>query len=35
VTRLGCLRGVSTLTAFGLATEIGDWHPAGRVMTTV
>jgi transposase len=24
--RLGCLRGVSTLTAFGLATEIGDWH---------
>jgi transposase len=25
VTRLGCLRGVSTLTAFGLATEIGDW----------
>jgi transposase len=26
VGRLGCLRGVSTLTAFGLATEIGDWH---------
>jgi transposase len=26
ITRLGCLRGVSTLTAFGLATEIGDWH---------
>ena len=26
VTRLGCLRGVSTLTAFGLATEIGDWQ---------
>jgi transposase len=25
-TRLGCLRGVSTLTAFGLAVEIGDWH---------
>jgi len=25
VTRLGCLRGVSTLTAFGLAVEIGDW----------
>ena len=24
VTRLGCLRGVSTLTAFGLAVEIGD-----------
>jgi transposase len=26
VTRLGCLRGVSTLTAFGLAVEIGDRH---------
>jgi transposase len=26
VGRLGCLRGVSTLTAFGLATEIGDWQ---------
>ncbi|HEX3648341.1 MAG TPA: IS110 family transposase, partial [Pseudonocardiaceae bacterium] len=26
VYRLGCLRGVSTLTAFGLAVEIGDWH---------
>ena len=26
VTRLGCLRGVSTLTAFGLAVEIGDWY---------
>jgi transposase len=25
VTRLGCMRGVSTLTAFALATEIGDW----------
>ena len=25
VIRLGCLRGVSTLTAFGLAAEIGDW----------
>jgi hypothetical protein len=25
VRRLGCLRGVSTLTAFGLAAEIGDW----------
>lgn len=25
VGRLSCLRGVSTLTAFGLATEIGDW----------
>lgn len=26
VHRLGCLRGISTLTAFGLAVEIGDWH---------
>jgi transposase len=26
VQRLGCLRGVSTLTAFALAVEIGDWH---------
>jgi transposase len=26
VHRLGCLRGVSTLTAFGLAVEIGDWE---------
>src|SRR5277367_748268 len=26
VTRLGCVRGIATLTAFGLATEIGDWH---------
>lgn len=26
VQRLGCLRGISTLTAFGLAVEIGDWH---------
>jgi transposase len=25
VHRLGCLRGVSTLTAFGLAVEIGQW----------
>lgn len=25
VTRLSCLRGVSTLTAFALAVEIGDW----------
>ena len=24
--KLSCLRGVSTLTAFGLAVEIGDWH---------
>jgi transposase len=26
VHRLGCLRGVSTLTAFALAVEIGEWH---------
>ena len=26
VRRLTCLRGVATLTAFGLAVEIGDWH---------
>ena len=26
VGRLCCLRGVSTLTAFGLAAEIGDWQ---------
>jgi transposase len=26
VHRLGCIRGVATLTAFGLAAEIGDWH---------
>jgi transposase len=26
VRRLSCLRGISTLTAFGLAVEIGDWH---------
>ncbi len=26
VRRLACLRGVSTLTAFGLAVEIGDWR---------
>ena len=25
VARLGCLRGISTLTAMGLAVEIGDW----------
>jgi transposase len=25
VRRLGCLRGISTLTGFGLAVEIGDW----------
>lgn len=26
VVRLQCLRGVGTLTAFGLAVEVGDWH---------
>jgi transposase len=26
VHRFGCLRGISTLTAFALAVEIGDWH---------
>lgn len=26
VRRLACLRGVSTLTAFALAVELGDWH---------
>jgi transposase len=26
VDRLGCLRGVGTLTGFGLAVEIGDWR---------
>ncbi|MFE5588556.1 IS110 family transposase [Kitasatospora sp. NPDC056531] len=26
VARLACLCGISTLTAFGLAVEIGDWH---------
>jgi transposase len=26
VARLGCLRGIDTLTALGLAVEIGDWH---------
>jgi transposase len=26
VRRLGCLRGISTLTGLGLAVEIGDWH---------
>jgi transposase len=26
VHRLGCLRGIPTLTGFGLAVEIGDWH---------
>ncbi|GAA1080726.1 transposase [Nocardiopsis metallicus] len=26
VDRLRCLRGISAITAFGPATEIGDWH---------
>src|SRR5699024_3695197 len=26
VTRLGCLRGIGTLTGFALAVEIGDWQ---------
>jgi transposase len=26
VRRLCCLRGISILTGFGLAVEIGDWH---------
>ena len=26
VRRLGCLRGINTLTGFALAAEIGDWH---------
>ena len=26
VHRLGCLRGVSTLTGFALAVEVGDWQ---------
>jgi transposase len=26
VTRLACVRGIATLTGFGLAVEIGDWH---------
>jgi transposase len=26
VHRLGCLRGIATLTGFALAVEIGDWH---------
>ena len=24
--RLGCIRAIAMLTAFGLAVEIGDWH---------
>ena len=30
VHRLGCLRGISTLTGFALAVEIGDWSPVHR-----
>ena len=30
VRRLGCLRGVSTLTGFALAVEIGDWDTVHR-----
>ncbi len=30
VTRLVCVRGIATQTGFGLATEIGDWHPDRR-----
>lgn len=26
VRRLACLRGIDTLSAFGLAVEVGDWH---------
>jgi transposase len=26
VNRLGCIRGVATLTAFAMTVEIGDWH---------
>jgi transposase len=26
VRRLGCLRGIGTLTGFALAVEVGDWH---------
>jgi transposase len=26
VRRMGCLRGIGTLTGFALAVEIGDWH---------
>ena len=26
VQRMGCLRGVATLTGFGLAVEVGDWE---------
>ena len=26
VSRLSCIRGISTLTAFGLTVEVADWH---------
>jgi hypothetical protein len=32
VAPLGCLCGVSTLTAFGFAVEIGDWNRLTRRM---
>ncbi len=32
VRRLGCPRGVSALTGFGLAVEIGDWLRIGKTM---
>lgn len=31
VRRLGCLRGISTLTGFALTVEIGDWHGRPRL----
>jgi transposase len=35
VRRLGCVRGIATLTAFGLAVEIGDWSRlSGRSIGT-
>ena len=35
VRRLGCIRGIATLTAFGLAVEIGDWSRlSGRSIGT-
>ena len=26
VDRMGCLRGIGTLTGFALAVEVSDWH---------
>ena len=35
VRRLGCVRGIATLTAFGLAVELGDWSRlSGRSIGT-